>query len=85
MVYIKREPGQIHKDNSYFNFIYDDDFLFASETKIHSTLYESWKVITFFKNDIFKSKKKKRDEKKQQQQTHKQKKNLVAKTMELNT
>lgn len=61
MVYIKREPGQIHKDNSYFNFIYDDDFLFASETKIHLTLYESWKVITFFLNDIFKSKKKKRD------------------------
>lgn len=41
IVYIKREPGQIHKDNSYFNFIYDDDFLFASETKIHLTLYES--------------------------------------------
>lgn len=27
--------------HSYFNFIYDDDFLFASETKIHLTLYES--------------------------------------------
>lgn len=47
IVYRKREPGQIHKDNSYFNFIYDDDFLFASETKIHLTLYESWKVITY--------------------------------------
>lgn len=47
MVYIKREPGQIHKDNSYLNFIYDDDFLFASKTKIHLTLYESWKVITY--------------------------------------
>lgn len=61
MVYIKREPGQIHKDNSYFNFIYDDDFLFASETKIHLTLYESWKVITFFLKWYIQIQKKKRD------------------------
>lgn len=84
MVYIKREPGQIHKDNSYFNFIYDDDFLFASETKIHLTLYESWKVITFFLNDIFKSKKKNVMKKTTTTNTQTKKK-LVAKTMELNT
>lgn len=47
MVYIKREPGQIHKDiRILISFMMMTSYL-RQRQKIHLTLYESRKVITY--------------------------------------
>lgn len=56
MVYIKREPGQIHKDiRILISFMMMTSYL-RQRQKIHLTLYESRKVITYqaFHNFFFK-------------------------------
>lgn len=92
MVYIKREPGQIHKDiRILISFMMMTSYL-RQRQKIHLTLYESRKVITYqaFHNFFLKlwyiqiQKKKKRDGKNTTTNTQ-TKKNMVAKIMELNT
>lgn len=92
MVYIKREPGQIHKDiRILISFMMMTSYL-RQRQKIHLTLYESRKVITyqafhnfFYKIMIYSNPKKKKRDGKNNNNKHTHKKNMVATIMELNT